>query len=368
MNIRTSFKTRLSALAVAVAASASMALPTHAQAQTQTQTRYASTTTTSISSFDVEPLDRLRPGEVLSFALRATPGATAMLTIDGAAAPVTLTEVRPGAYEGSYTIRQTDRLSERSRVTARVLRNGRAATALLSTSLLAGAPDVAFVSTNSISEFKVTAPDRVRPGEELNFAVTGTPGGKARVAIDGIGTAVPLREVSRGEYEGSYVVRRKDRLRGSLTANAYLVNGGRESSQRYERVVVADDNRNGERRDDRNQQQASCPNCGTVESVKVVEARNDNSNVLGTIAGGVLGGVIGNQVGGGSGKDAARIIGAIGGAYAGNRTQNNMGKDKLYRVTVRMQGGTTQDFDYAQDPQVTVGTRVRVEGDVLVRR
>lgn len=349
-------QSRFSALALAVAAGFTMVLPLQALAQTP---RAASTGLAQISSFDVEQLQRLRPGEVLNFELRATPGATVVLTLDGATTPLTLTEVGSGLYQGAYTIRQSDRLSANSRVTARVLRDGRATTALLSRSLVAGAPDVAFVATNAISDFRVTAPDRLRPGEELNFSLTGAPGGKARVAIDGARNTVPLREVSRGVYEGSYVVRRQDRLRGGLTANAYLVNGGRESTQRYERVAVADEGRNVE---------ASCVNCGTVESVNLVEIKDGRSNVLGTIAGGVLGGVIGNQVGGGSGQDIARVIGAVGGAYAGNRVQNNMNKERVYRVAVRMQGGAMRDFDYAQDPAVAVGTRVKVEGDTLIRR
>ncbi len=365
MNTNTPISTRLSSQlsAVALAMAAMLPLAVSAPAVAQTRT-VASAAAPTISSFDVQSLQRLRPGEVLTFELRATPGAVSMLQIDGASAPVEMTEVRPGQYEGSYTIRQSDRLTENSRVTARVLRNGRAASASLARSLQLGSPDVGFVSTNAITDFQVTAPERVRPGEELNFSLRGAPGGKARVAIDGAKASVPLREVSRGVYEGSYVVRRGDRLRNGLTANAFLVNSGRESTQRFERVLVNDDNRGGNRQP----QPLACSNCGTIESVNLVELKDGRSNVIGTIAGGILGGVVGNQVGGGTGKDIARVIGAVGGAYAGNRVQNNMNKDKVYRVSVRLQGGSTRDFDYAEDPQVTVGTRVKVEGDVLVRQ
>lgn len=349
-------KNRISALALAVASALTLAVSTPVLAQTRAMNSSAA----AITSFDVQPLQRLRPGEVLDFAVRATPGATVILRIDGAATPLELDEVRSGVYEGSYTIRQTDRLTAASGVNARVLKDGRASTASLSRSLQAGAPDVGVVATtNAISEFRVTAPDRVRPGEELRFALRGTPGGKARVDIEGTRAAVPLRETSRGVYEGSYVVKRQDRLRGELTANAYLVSNGRESTQRYQSVNVADDRRGA---------QVNCPSCGTVESVQLVENKDGSSNAIGTIAGGILGGVIGNQVGGGSGRDLARVIGAVGGAYAGNRAQNNMNKDQVYRVTVRLQGGDTRNFDYAQDPEVTVGTRVKVEGDVLVRQ
>jgi outer membrane lipoprotein SlyB len=340
-----SIQSRLSVLALAVAASTSMLVPMQAHSQTRATTNAHNGAT--ISSFGVEPLRLLRPGEELKFVLRATPGAKATLQI-----------------EGSYIIRQRDQLTERTRVTANVVRNGRTVSAMLASSLQAGSPDVLAASSNAISDFQVTAPNRLRPGEEVNFVLKGLPGGQARVAIDGIDKAVPLREVSRGSYEGLYVVRRSDRLRDGLTADAYLVNSGRESTRRYQtdgNMASAQDQRGG--------QPLACATCGTVESVKLIEAQNsDPKNIIGTIAGGLLGGVLGNQVGGGSGKDAARIIGAIGGAYAGNRAQNNIDKNQIYRVTVRLQEGATRDFDYAEDPQVAVGTLVKVEGDLLVRQ
>ena len=357
-----SIQSRLSVLALAVAAGTSMLAPPQAYAQTRaTNNAYNGAT---ISSFNVEPLRLLRPGEELKFALRATPGANATLQIEGASAPVAMDETRPGQFEGSYIIRWRDQLTERTRVTAYVVRNGRTTSAMLSSSLQAGSPDVLAASPNAITDFQVTAPNRLRPGEEVNFAMKGLPGGQARVAIDGIDNAVLLREVSRGSYEGIYVVRRGDQLRGGMTAYAYLVNNGRESTWRYQtdgNVASAQDKRRSE--------QLACVTCGTVESVKRIEAQNsDPKNIIGTIAGGLLGGVIGNQVGGGSGQDAARIIGAIGGAYAGNRVQNNIDKDQIYRVTVRLREGATRDFDYAEDPQVDVGTLVKIEGDLLVRQ
>ncbi|MFT7401370.1 MAG: outer membrane lipoprotein SlyB [Hydrogenophaga sp.] len=357
-----SIQSRLSVLALAVAASTSMLVPMQAHSQTRATTNAHNGAT--ISSFGVEPLRLLRPGEELKFVLRATPGAKATLQIEGASAPVAMMETGPGQFEGSYIIRQRDQLTERTRVTANVVRNGRTVSAMLASSLQAGSPDVLAASSNAISDFQVTAPNRLRPGEEVNFVLKGLPGGQARVAIDGIDKAVPLREVSRGSYEGLYVVRRSDRLRDGLTADAYLVNSGRESTRRYQtdgNMASAQDQRGG--------QPLACATCGTVESVKLIEAQNsDPKNIIGTIAGGLLGGVLGNQVGGGSGKDAARIIGAIGGAYAGNRAQNNIDKNQIYRVTVRLQEGATRDFDYAEDPQVAVGTLVKVEGDLLVRQ
>jgi outer membrane lipoprotein SlyB len=358
---RSPLSTLAAAATLALASSFMLAAGTPALAQT----RSLNSPATSIQSFEVQPLQRLRPGDDLRFALRATPGARVTLRIDGAANPLELTEVRPGVYEGAYTIRQTDRLSADSRVTAQVLKDGRAATASLGRSLQAGAPAMSRGSANAgnagnaITGFQVQAPNRVRPGEELRFSLRGAPGGQARVDIEGANADVPLREVRRGVYEGRYVVRRQDRLRGELSAVAYLVNDGRESTQRYAAGTASDERR---------AKAQACATCGTVESVQRVEVKDGSSNVIGTIAGGVLGGVIGNQVGGGSGRELARVIGAVGGAYAGNRVQNNMNKNEVWRVTVRLQGGSTRDFDYAQDPEVAVGTRVKVEGEQLVRQ
>ena len=44
-----------------------------------------------------------------------------------------------------------------------------------------------------------------------------------------------------------------------------------------------------------------------------------------------------------------------------------MNKNEVFRVAVRMNDGTVQSFDYANDPAVEVGTRVRVEDGVLIR-
>lgn len=369
-------------LALAAALPISFSLPTAAQAQTSSYREAV-----RIDTIGVEPLRRLSAGKVLAFALDGTPRAEVTLEIAGASAPLRLTERRPGHYEGSYTIRPRDRLTATSLVTARIVKDGQSASATLSPSLLLGARDLAPVAATQITAFTVSANERVRPGDEVGFSLTGTPGGRASVAVRGITRRIPLTEVSRGVYEGSYVVRRDDQLRGELQADGYLQFDRRELSQRFERQAAREEAREQaqDRRDERDdlraardareaeavrkarQQAAFCAQCGSVESVKLVEVRGDAPNVIGTIAGGVIGGVIGNQVGGGSGKDIATVIGAIGGAYAGNRVENSMDKRKVYRVEVRMEGGTSQSFDYAEDPAVAIGTRVKVENGNLLR-
>lgn len=62
----------------------------------------------SIERFVVLPSGRLEPGRELRFRLEGLPGATASLDIPGVVSDVPLREVRPGRYEGSYTVRQRD--------------------------------------------------------------------------------------------------------------------------------------------------------------------------------------------------------------------------------------------------------------------
>lgn len=77
-----------------------------------------------IDRFAVQPVGRLEPGRELRFRVEGLPGANATFEIPGVAANLPLREVRPGHYEGSYTIRQRDDLSAFTTAVA-TLRNGR---------------------------------------------------------------------------------------------------------------------------------------------------------------------------------------------------------------------------------------------------
>lgn len=352
----------LSVLTLSMAAALPLTFVTTAHAQPSA--------VVSAESFGVEQVSSLTPGTELAFRLSATPGSEVTLQIGGATSGVRLNEVRPGVYEGDYTVRTRDRLSAASLVTARIARDGRVMNATLDQSLMRGAPSP--VQTARIGAFTVSAPDQIRPGDELNFSLSGVPGGTARASVEGIRNGVPLSEVSRGLYEGSYTVSRRDRLRGNLVATGFLKVGQKETAQRFARdqVAVIDtygcDGRDG--RDARRADMAGAT-CGVVIAVGKTEIEDEDSrNVLGTVAGGVLGAVIGNQVGGGSGKDIARVLGAVGGAYAGNRVQNSREKTTVYRVAVQLDDGGSKNFDHAVDPLLRVGARVKIFKDAIVRR
>ena len=199
----------------------------------------------------------------------------------------------------------------------------------------------------------------MQAGDELVLALRGTPGGQASASVQGVAKRIALSEVRPGEYEASYVVRRKDSLRGRVVADGRLMVNRHASTLHFDAGQPGGQN-NG-------QPVASCLHCGSVVSVKQVNIKGESQNVIGTIAGGVLGGVLGNQVGGGTGRDLATIAGAVGGAYAGNRVENNMNKKQVTRVNVRLDDGSTRNFDYATDPGLKAGTRVKVDNNALVR-
>jgi len=76
-----------------------------------------------IERFVMRPAGRIDPGRELRFRLVGTPGADAWLDIPGVIRGVDLSEVRPGVYEGTYTVRRRDDLDAFGRTVA-TLRNG----------------------------------------------------------------------------------------------------------------------------------------------------------------------------------------------------------------------------------------------------
>lgn len=110
-----------------------------------------------------------------------------------------------------------------------------------------------------------------------------------------------------------------------------------------------------------------CYSCGTVQAVNVV-TESGRANGTGAVTGAVLGGVAGHQMGNGKGKDAMTVVGVIGGAFAGNAAEKALRKTQHYEVTVRMEDGNTQTFNYQAVPPYSSGDAVRVDGGQLMRR
>jgi hypothetical protein len=77
----------------------------------------------AIERFVMRPMGRLEAGRELRFRLVGAPGGDAWLDIPGVINGVDLAEVRPGVYEGTYTVRRRDNLDAFGNAVA-TLRNG----------------------------------------------------------------------------------------------------------------------------------------------------------------------------------------------------------------------------------------------------
>lgn len=106
---------------------------------------------------------------------------------------------------------------------------------------------------------------------------------------------------------------------------------------------------------------------GRVSDIEVLTLESKPSGG-GAVFGAVLGGVLGHQVGKGRGRDVATGIGVIGGAVAGNSIEKHNGRDSdIYRITVKFENGSRQEFDYAEINDLRVGDRVIVDNGQIER-
>lgn len=92
-----------------------------------------------IDRFTVTPVDKLEPGAELRFTLNAAPGGAASFNIPGVINDVPMREVRPGVYEGAYTIRRLDNLAPSRPVVATLRAGDRSVTSTLTQPLMADA-------------------------------------------------------------------------------------------------------------------------------------------------------------------------------------------------------------------------------------
>lgn len=85
------------------------------------------------------PPASLSPGEDLSLVLSGSPGGAASARIAGVKGKIVLNEIRNGVYEGSYTIKNRDRIAANSAVTGQLRIGPRETNVTLGQPLLAGA-------------------------------------------------------------------------------------------------------------------------------------------------------------------------------------------------------------------------------------
>ncbi len=85
-------------------------------------------------------------------------------------------------------------------------------------------------ATPRIDGFDVEPVAQAAPGNELVFTLYGSPGGSAAVQIGGATGGVVLVETEAGVYEGTYTIRKRDKITASSAATANLRLGNRVAS------------------------------------------------------------------------------------------------------------------------------------------
>ncbi|MEO7244750.1 MAG: glycine zipper 2TM domain-containing protein [Rubrivivax sp.] len=315
----------------------------------------------SIRRFEVDPVARLVPGRVIDFRVRGTPGSEVWVQIEGASHAESLREIKPGVYQGSYTISTVDQIVPESRAIAQMRHNRRIDTASLNEPIVKGARWQPVVTAPlQIDRLSVQHTGERRVGSVVHVRLEGTAGGRAWAQLPGTGAPrIDLTEVRPGQYRASYTVQRRDRLDTDGALNAWLRVGERTTTASI--ADALDEKRGGGWR---NRDLADCARCGTVVDIEVKQV-DDNNNVAGTVAGGLIGAIVGSQIGGGDGRKVAGIAGAVGGALLGREIEKRNGRDEVYDVAVRLTDGHMETVRYEDPPPFRVGDRVRVEPDGL---
>jgi hypothetical protein len=185
----------------------------------------------------------LAPGSVLNVTLNGTPQGLARVHLGGTDITVGLRESGAGRYTGSYTVRRGDRIDPTRLLTARLTRNNVTTVQNFNyppsfQALAMGGPPVAVAP--HIERFGVVPVARILPGVDLRFRIDGVPGGAAKVEIPGVVSDLHLREVSPGQYEGTYTVRSSDDPEDFRSAVATLRIGNRTASARSAGLVRDD--------------------------------------------------------------------------------------------------------------------------------
>jgi hypothetical protein len=194
-----------------------------------------------ITAFEMEPAEKVAAGNELFFRVEGTPGARATVRVAGVSRTLVLQEVDDGVYEGAYVLRPRDRAGPNSAATATLRRSGRSSSSTMAR-LSAAAPAVAVAPAPqpapqphpqpqqrpalALNRFVAIPVDKLEPGTELKFVAEGTPGARASFAIENVAAGIPMRETAPGRYEGSYTLKRLDKVIGGVPIVATLEGHG----------------------------------------------------------------------------------------------------------------------------------------------
>lgn len=163
-----------------------------------------------IERFAIAPVTRLSPGTELIATLEGMAGAQASFDIGGIASDIPMRELRPGVYEGRYTLRRQDRMSSNSSVVATLRSGTQVARANLSQPLLSDRSPPTVINLSPRENERV-APGVIYVSGNLEDASgTGVDPKSVRLTLNG-------RDVTRD----TQVTAQSFSYRGQLPAGAY---------------------------------------------------------------------------------------------------------------------------------------------------
>ncbi len=154
----------------------------------------------------------LGAGEVLTVTIIGTLEGKATFDIPGIVTGVTMNEVDKGKYEGTYTVKSTDRGKDIV-ITGYLSKDNSApsvaqAEKKISMGQVADDLKITSISHNGSPIF--------RPGDVMEVIMTGTAGGQATFDIGNIIRELNMGEIQPGTYKGTYTVKGSDNISNGI--------------------------------------------------------------------------------------------------------------------------------------------------------
>jgi hypothetical protein len=150
----------------------------------------------------------LGAGEVLTVTLIGTPGGKATFDIPGIVTGIIMNEVSTGKYEGTYTVKYSDRGKDLL-VTGYLTKDNSDPSIGQAEKKISIGQVAEDVKITSISH---NASPLFRPGDVMEVILTGTAGGQAAFDIGNVIKGLNMVEIQAGTYKGTYTVRGADNI------------------------------------------------------------------------------------------------------------------------------------------------------------
>jgi outer membrane lipoprotein SlyB len=272
----------------------------------------------AVDGVNVEQVIELGAGVPLNFSVFGTPGAAAVLCIEGGWRVLALRETEPGIYEGSYVIDPRDKIAPASRVTATLQRGGSVAEARLEGPLVLPKGPLpwadAAAATAAPRPIPVTPPSAAPiPASPSNAAPMATAVPPAHEAPSTVGPPRPWPQA--------------------------------DGATRLARAA----------------EPTPCADCATVESVRPVKEA-PTGGAIGAIAGTIAGAILGEEIAEAHRQRMLGLLGALGGALGGREIERQATRATHYEVVFRRADGSRLTRRYDRAPPFAPGETVRLDG------